>query len=413
MRVAFLLQDLQLSGGVGVVVEHAGRLVRDHGFDVRLVLTRPQDVAPWPYAGLRQVPVLALQEAEREKFDVAVSTWWQTTADLFRLDAHRYAYFIQSFEDRTYGQHTPERLAAALTTALPVRFVTEARWIAHGIEELQPGTRALYVRNGVAKDVFVSPPEVVPKSLDEPLRIVIEGSRAVPFKGVDEALAAVRLMKERRKLTIVSPHPEDRDLPEVDRHVSGLSHTDMARLLREQHVMLKLSRVEGMYGPPLEAFHMGATCVTTPVTGFDEYVRHAENGLVVGWDDPRGTARALDLLARDSVLLHRLRANALQTARAWPSWQQSSQVMALALHAVRREPPPAQRPSGMRLTSDIGTELAEQEMRRREAQDLNALLHDMWSQRAWVWSVKVRGWYHRARAPFGRIRRSLRRLVRR
>ena len=71
--------------------------------------------------------------------------------------------------------------------------------------------------------------------------------------------------------------------------------------------MLKLSRVEGMFGPPLEGFHMGATCVVTAVTGHEEYVEHGVNGLVVDWDDPRGTARALDLLARDRALLHCLR----------------------------------------------------------------------------------------------------------
>jgi len=31
-------------------------------------------------------------------------------------------------------------------------------------------------------------------------------------------------------------------------------------------VLLKLSSVEGMFGPPLEAFHRGATAVVTPVT---------------------------------------------------------------------------------------------------------------------------------------------------
>ena len=77
---------------------------------------------------------------------------------------------------------------------------------------------------------------------------------------------------------------------------------------------VQLSRVEGMFGPPLEAFHKGATCVVTPVTGHDEYVVHMENGLVVDWDDAPGTTRALELLARDRSLLRQLRENALATA---------------------------------------------------------------------------------------------------
>ncbi|MEA2273497.1 MAG: hypothetical protein QOI98_2205, partial [Solirubrobacteraceae bacterium] len=296
MRVAFLVQDLQLSGGVGVVVEHASQLNRHHGFDCRLVLTREADREPWGYRGLAEVGVLSLTEAEQEVFDVAVATWWETCFSLFGLEARRYAYFLQLLEDSTYPLDTPkqmrvpapERMSAAMTTALPLRFITEARWIAETVEALQPGNKALYVPNGIAKDVFASPDAVAPRTQGEPLRIVVEGSRELPHKGVDEALTAVRLMSEPHHLTLVSPDSSGNGLESVDEVVSRLSHHEMAELLARSHVMVKLSRVEGMYGPPLEAFHMGATVVTTPVTGFDEFIRHGVNGMVVGWDDPHG-----------------------------------------------------------------------------------------------------------------------------
>ena len=101
-----------------------------------------------------------------------------------------------------------------------------------------------------------------------------------------------------------------------------------------------------MFGPPLEGFHRGATCVVTPVTGSEEYVEHGFNGLLTDWDDLAGTARQLDLLARDRELLHFLRTNALETARAWPYWEQSSQFMAAALLAIQRGPPPAAAAAG-------------------------------------------------------------------
>jgi hypothetical protein len=114
----------------------------------------------------------------------------------------------------------------------------------------------------------------------------------------------------------------------------------MASLYAESHVVLKLSRVEGMYGPPLEGFHLGATAVTTAVTGHEEYLRHGWNGLLVEWDDVRGTARALDLLGRDRALLHFLRLNALRTAVAWPSWEQQGAVMAAILRRIHRKSAP-------------------------------------------------------------------------
>jgi hypothetical protein len=114
----------------------------------------------------------------------------------------------------------------------------------------------------------------------------------------------------------------------------------MPAVYSEADVLLKLSRVEGVFGPPIEAFHRGATCVVWPVTGHDEYVRHRANGIVAGWDDIAGTARWLDLLATDRELLSRLRAGALETARQWPSWEESTELMAAALRDIASGPAP-------------------------------------------------------------------------
>jgi glycosyltransferase involved in cell wall biosynthesis len=343
LRVAFLLQDLQLSGGVGVVVEHASRLAAHHGFDVTLAMTRRQEEPDWSFSGLDHLHVLPIERARQDRYDVVVATWWETTTHLFDLEADRHAYFVQSLEDRFYGGWDPMRVGAALTHALPVHFITEARWIAETIEELQPGTRAFYVRNGIGKDVFAPAKAVQPRP-EGPLRVLVEGYRRSEFKGVDQAVATVASMSEPRYLTAVIPDHAVAGTVEADRVLGAVSQEELATLFAETDVVLKLSRIEGMSGPPLEGFHCGATCLVTPVTGHDEYVVHGWNGLVTEWDDIRGTARLLDLLARDRRYLHFLRVNALETARAWPSWEQSTTFMAAALNAIRRSPPP--RPGG-------------------------------------------------------------------
>lgn len=352
MRVAFLVNDLKLSGGVGVVVEHAHQLTRRHGFDVTIVLAREQDVPEWRHRGLTDVAVLGLPAARQERFDVAVATWWETTYVLFELRADRYAYFVQSLEDRFYRPDDPDRLGASLTHDLPIALLTEARWIAETLEAIRPGTRVHYVRNGIAKDVFAGP-ESVPAAPAGPLRILVEGSPDVWFKGVGDALAAAAAMDEDHHVTLVTGEGSPPDGARVDRVLGSVAHADMAGIYAESDVVLKLSRVEGMYGPPLEGFHMGATTVTTAVTGHEEYVHHGWNGLVVEWDDERGTARALDLLARDRSLLHFLRHNALATASGWPSWEQQGTVMAAALRAIHRAPPPPGTASAGSLLADV------------------------------------------------------------
>ncbi|WP_157591800.1 glycosyltransferase family 4 protein [Solirubrobacter soli] len=365
MRVAFLTQDLQLSGGVGVIVHHAVQLSH-HGFDVDLVLTRAAERPEWTHHGLDRVRVLELEEARDVAYDIALATWWETTSHLFDLRAERHAWFIQSLEDRFYPPASPQRTAAGLAQGLPVRFITEASWIARTLEALHPGERVHVVRNGLAKDVF-APVDAVPEA-GEALRIIIEGSANVAFKGVHEAVAACGAMTSPRHVTIVAGDGSGVGLP-VDRAVGPVSQAQLAELYAESDVLLKLSRVEGMFGPPLEAFHKGATCVVTPVTGHDEYIVHGENGLVVDWDDPAGTTRALELLARDRALLRRLRENALETARAWPGWEEQGSEMARVLRLVLEEPPPDAARFGLRLARDFGGALSDGE---RVASDLAA-----------------------------------------
>jgi glycosyltransferase involved in cell wall biosynthesis len=222
------------------------------------------------------------------------------------------------------------------------------------------------VRNGLAKDVF-APVPAVPEAGDA-LRILIEGSANVAFKGVHEAVAACAAMTSPRHVTVVAGDGSAEGLP-VDRAAGPVSQAQLASLYAESDVLLKLSRVEGMFGPPLEAFHKGATCVVTPVTGHEEYIVHGENGLVVDWDDQPGTTRALELLARDRALLRRLRENALETARAWPSWERQGEEMADVLRSLVQEPPPDAARFGARLARDLAGALSDGE---RVASDLSA-----------------------------------------
>jgi glycosyltransferase involved in cell wall biosynthesis len=385
LRVAFLTQDLQLSGGVGVIIQHAAQLSRQ-GFEVDIVLTRQAARPDWSHQGLAGARVVELSDARA--YDVALATWWETAGHLFELDAGRHACFVQSLEDRFYGARDPLQWAAALALDLPVRFITEARWIARTLEALLPGERVLYVRNGIAKDVF-APVAAAPVAAGGPLRILVEGSARVPFKGVPEALAATAAMAAPRHVTIVSPDGSGEGLG-ADRVLGPVSQRELAHLYGEADVLLKLSRVEGMFGPPLEAFHRGATCVVTPVSGHDEYVVHGENGLVVDWDDTPGTARALDLLAGDRALLHRLRYGALATARAWPSWEQQGQAMALALRALVREPAVDPARAAARLSRDLAGARFDSERTASELAAVSASAALMSGSRAYRAAVRAR-----------------------
>ncbi|MDW5593657.1 glycosyltransferase family 4 protein [Conexibacter stalactiti] len=412
MKVAFLLNDLQLSGGVGVVVQHARELVLRHGHDVTLVLVREQEAAPWEFDGLAHLHVEGLDDARRERFDVAIATWWETAYSLFELEADRYVHFLQSFEDRFYDRLTAERPAAAAILDLPVSYVTEATWIAETLARVRPDAPCLFVRNGIDKDVFRSP-ETLDVRLDEPLRIVVEGNPDVWFKGVYESIGVVRAMREPRHLTVVTGDASKIEPGSADAVVGPLTHREMAALYGSSDVVLKLSKVEGMFGPPLEGFHMGATCVVAPVTGFDEYIEHGWNGLVVDWDDPAGTARALDLLARDRRLLTFLRTNALETARSWPTWEQSGTFMAAALEKIHRDPPPPPYAGARQLVADSRLALETQRLLMHERNEYRRLAKPaLRVKQTTAWRRLKRLREHPAMQPVWKLMRPFTRRVR-
>jgi glycosyltransferase involved in cell wall biosynthesis len=124
----------------------------------------------------------------------------------------------------------------------------------------------------------------------------------------------------------------------VDRFFRTVRVEDMAMVYRSCDVLLKLSRVEGMFGPPLEMFHCGGTVISYDVTGFEEYVVDGANALVVPMDDEPGVIDAVRRLATDRSLLARLKHGALLTAAEWMGWQKSSREFAGYMTAISNLP---------------------------------------------------------------------------
>ena len=332
MRVCFLVQELAPSGGVNVILSHA-RALAAAGHEVELAVTR--------HGGDAQgLPVRTLDEARDADWDWAIATWWETAAPAFGLRARRRLAFLQSFEALFYGEDELfEREGAAAVLGLPFDFVVVGDWMRELLAELAPGARCTTVHNGVDKGCFGGG-EQRSATATGPLRVLVEGEPGLWFKGVDAALEAVRAMSEPAELTLVTLLPPGEAPAGVHRAVGGLDREELAGVYRESDVLLKLSRVEGLGLPPLEGFHTGLPCVVTPFGGHHDYVRHAENGLIVGFDDLAGTARALDLLARDRELLARLSLGALETARDWPDPSGAGRAFAEALERFDELPPP-------------------------------------------------------------------------
>ena len=352
MKVCFVLPDRSPSGGAAVASAHARGLSRDHGVEAELLTLDALDQAQGPY-------------------DVAIATWWETVPALWQLEAARHALLFQSFEQRFYDRDAPlEQVSAETTLALPLDYIAVSHWLRDALLRLRPDARCHVVQPGIDKGVFTWSER---PARDGPLEVLIEGQPTLPFKGVQEAVAAVRAMREPVRTTLVALDPDAAGDAQVDRVVGGLEAASMAELYRESDVLLKLSRVEGLGLAPLEGFHCGLPCVVAPFTGHQEYVRHGENGIVVGFDDVEGTAGWLDVLARDRELLGTLADGARGTAEGWPSQDTSTGLLHEALVEIAEGPPPAVDEPLLMRTLALGTALGRARLSRRQVATEHAL----------------------------------------
>ncbi|MGG6461970.1 glycosyltransferase [Solilutibacter silvestris] len=337
MKIAFFIGSVDISGGTYVIYQHALH-ASQCGHDVTIVVLYPYDQSQlgW-HPATRQLRFVPVAEVGQEHFDLAVATWWKTATELHTLEASRYAFFVQSIESRFYpDEEIPLKGLVDRTYDLGLPTITEASWIKEYLRTKHHCTADL-VRNGIRKDLYTqNGPAIAARPNHGRMRVLVEGPMGVPFKNVGNSLRLSR--KSRAESTWLLTSTRIRTLPFIDRVFSHVPVASTPEIYRSCDVLLKLSYVEGMFGPPLEMFHCGGTSVVYDVTGHDEYIRDGINAMVVARDDENGVINALNRLNDDPELLASMKEAAAQTAAAWPDWTQSSREFLDALISIGDSP---------------------------------------------------------------------------
>jgi glycosyltransferase involved in cell wall biosynthesis len=342
-KIAFLVPPVDtISGGINVIFRHAMELA-DAGITVALVCSsaiQKQQIEWHPIAEYfkkhSHLLWLDYASATGEQFDLAIATWWRTFFDLWKVNASRYGYFVQSIESRFYGRERRAiRSWVDSTYELPVSYVTECKWIQSYLQKVH-GHKAFLAPNGIDKQVFYPHGEAAAPRRLSGLRVLIEGSIDYGFKNVP---ASIRLAREARAEEVwLLTSSRVRDVAGVDRVFSQVSQLDVPAIYRSCDVLVKLSTVEGMFGPPLEMFHCGGTAIVYDVTGHDEYIVHGRNALVAGANDESTVTRFITQLQEFPTFLQSLKAGALETAAQWPDWHKSGRLFQVAIQRMLEQP---------------------------------------------------------------------------
>lgn len=322
MKWAIFLGSTTVGGGTYVIFEHATRAV-ERGIDVTIITRQnvSKDELYW-HTKASELTFRTIDEVANQEFDVVILTWWAMVGEAYKVKGKQYLYFVQSIESKFAPEkEKPTRRYAESTYMMPLEIITEATWIKEYLENNYLKTPIL-VHNGIRKDIYTIDGEAIEKRNPGKLRVLVEGPIDVGFKNVPKTIELCRKSKADEIWLMTSS--DISRYSGVDRVFSRVPIWEAAKIYRSCDVIVKLSYVEGMFGPPLEMFHCGGTAITYDVTGHDEYIINGVNGLVVQRDDDAKVIEYLNRLKEEPDYLDKLKKGALKTASEWIDWEESS-----------------------------------------------------------------------------------------
>ncbi|MEK5408622.1 glycosyltransferase [Paenibacillus sp. FSL W8-0439] len=312
-KIAYLIPGCGISGGIAVVCQHANRLL-NRGYDVLLITEDIHREINW--FPNQKVEIIGIDEAPTN-LDILVATGWSTAYTIADIPAKRKVYFVQSDESRFYPAGSFESQKAWDSYKFDYEYMTEAKWIQKWLKE-KFGHDSTYVPNGLDENIIFQTDPITKKG--DKVRVLLEGPIDIPFKGMEDAFNAINDLD--CEVWCVSSAGKPKKEWKCDVFFEKVPMGQMNQIYSSCDILVKLSRVEGFFGPPLEMMACGGTCVVADVTGYDEYIVDNYNALVVEIGDVEGAKQAVKKLIEDTELRQRLTANGRKTAEEW-RWEPS------------------------------------------------------------------------------------------
>ncbi len=315
MRITFILNHVNLNGGIRVIAIYAERL-KKRGHQVTVV-ARPRPVLPfksrvkslvkgsgWPVdpntlpdhfdnvdVDFRVIesrrPIV---DRDVPDGDVVIATWWETADWVAALSPPKGAkvYFVQDFG--AHDSQPMDKLAASWR--LPMKRISISRYITDMVKEHAPGgSEICEVGNAVDLEQFRSPP----RSKGKPPIVGTMYAKS-HFKGFDIALKAAEIARKT--------------LPDLELHGFGsvnqielnqpwvrfrtrVPDNELKNIYAACDAWLFPPRKEGYGLPILEAMACRTPVIATPAGAAPELMEAKGGGILVPHEDPPAMAAAI------------------------------------------------------------------------------------------------------------------------
>ncbi len=299
--ICYLIPTTNITGGVAVVCEHLNRLQK-LGFNCLIASYNNKTNLSWfPHQSVKVVP-LSGNKKLIETYHTVVATGWITAYELLLLNVKRKVYLVQSDETRFYPTGSYLKTRVARTYSFPFKFITIAKWLQKFLKE-NYHRDSLYAPNGINTEIFYPDTPLEPKPKTKK-RILLEGAINLPFKGMAEAFAVVQNLD--CEVWCVSYDGVPKSEWHCDRFFEKVPMDQMRHIYSSCDILLKLSRVEGFFGPPLEMMACGGVPIVAKVTGYDEYIVDGYNALVTEVGNISKTKKIIESLINNKKLYKHL-----------------------------------------------------------------------------------------------------------
>jgi glycosyltransferase involved in cell wall biosynthesis len=297
LRIAYLIEDTQIAGGIRVAAAHADVLTA-LGHAVTLVTKGGPMKWRATHAKLAHVP--AFSAIRPGDFDFVVGTFWTTLADAMQIAGKRAVHLCQGYEGSFTGyQHLKAEIDAAY--ALPIPKITVS-------PHLVPICRrffddATYV--GQIVDAEFYQPRAAPN--DRP-RVLLVGPAQADFKGIDVGYEAVRHARRQGAvfdlIRISQWLPAEDEPTELAAEFHVAVTTDMmAAMFAASDIFLGPSRSEEGFGlPAAEAMAGGIPAILSEIPSFLSWSERRDHALFAPEGDGASMGQQLLRLLGDSGL---------------------------------------------------------------------------------------------------------------
>lgn len=315
-KIAYVIPGVNISGGVAVVLHHANGL-KKRGYNVRIITFSKETQIDWFE---NNVPIFsAIRERKKmfEDVDIMIATHWSTVFWVNSCSSPRRLYFVQSDERRFNPENVSKIRLITETYKMDMEYVTEAKWIQKWLKE-EFDHDAYYVPNGLDEKIFFQCSPILERTKKP--RVLLEGPVNCWFKGMQDAYNSVKDLD--CEIWIVSNDGKPKSDWRCDQFFENIPYDKMRQIYSSCDIFLKMSLIEGFFGPPLEAMACGCAVVVGKVTGYNEYIIDGYNALVVDRGDIKNSRESVKRLMIDEKLRYKLIENGKKTAKKW-DWEQS------------------------------------------------------------------------------------------